>query len=206
MQTTPGMTPPPYAPTPPPRPGRPWWVWLLGGCAGCGVIALLAAGIAVFAAFQFGKGVADSVGPVTAQNVRTQLGADIPFYPGSTFAPEPTKALLIGIRIVEKMMGKREAAFLRGAGTFTTADAPDKVAKYYDTQLKSNGWKVVQSENRGYRDQVVYQKGEELLMLMIQEQSRDASGATSIVLLRGGKELIEAMAQQLKTQKPAGGK
>lgn len=178
---------PPGYPPPPRRAGTPWWVWVLGGCGGCFVIGVVMFMLGVGWVTNAVKSVANTT--VTPQTVRQDLGADVPSYPNATLDLDATKGATIAFRAIEKASGQKAGALFRGMGIFDSKDKPDKVRKYYDDQLKEEGWKREKAGNSS-GSEVEYRKGSEYLTV----EAEDAQGGGStITLMRGGPEMVKLL-------------
>jgi hypothetical protein len=179
--------PPGYAPPPPRRGGPPWWVWVLGGCGGCLVLAVVLLMLGVGYVGSVVKSVANT--NVTPQTVRQDLGAEVPSYPNATLDLDATKGATIAFRAIEKAAGQKPGAIFRGMGIYDSKDKPDKIRKYYDAQLKKQGWNPEKTGNTT-GSEVEYRKGNEYLTV----EAEDAEGGGSTVtVMRGGPEMIKMM-------------
>jgi len=92
-----------------------------------------------------------------------------------------------------------QCACCGGAAYLVSADASDKIAKWYQNRFQQGGWKLVRFDDRGSRHQVVYQKANEFVAVLIQEREVEG-GRTGIMLIKGGKELVESLARQRADQ------
>jgi hypothetical protein len=162
-------------------------VWVLGGCGGCLVIGLVMVMLGVGYVTNAVKSVANTT--VTQQTVRQDLGADVPTYPNATLDLDATKGATIAFRALEKASGQKAGAIFRGMGIFDSKDKPDKVRKYYDDQLKAQGWKPEKTGNSN-GNEVEYRKGSEYLTV---EAEGAEGGGSTITLMRGGPEMIKLL-------------
>jgi hypothetical protein len=198
----PGYPPPHagYPPPPPPRQGRPWWVWLLGGCAGCAVLVIGAVIFLTISTVNTVKDLAKDVGPVNAASVQQSLGSEIPVYPGAKLGTVETQSVLTTFRFMEKMTGKKPGAIFGGAGMYTTPDSQEKVLKHYDSAMEKGGWKKIGNQKTSFNSQSHFQKGEEILIVQVQNAPE---GGTHLTLMRGGPGLVEMNRQSGSSPAPA---
>ena len=129
----------------------------------------------------------NSAGPVTETAIVQKIGNDVPRYPNSAFEPGITRAVVISFAVAEKLAGKPTGGIFRGAGAWVTADDPTKVIQYYEKQLPKSGWTKARENERSGRQQGVYRKGSEMLVIQAQEQPN----GTMITIMRGGPEIVK---------------
>jgi len=146
------------------------------------------------------KSVSEGQAPVTAVSVKESLGDDLPVYPGAQLELNGTQSVLTSFRVMEKFSGKNSGSLFRGAGLYSTSDSQEKVTKYYESEMKKQGWTKVTTQNTGFNTQLQYKKGNEFGLVQFQKSGK---GTGSIItLMRGGSEMVE---MNRKQQEQSGG-
>jgi hypothetical protein len=178
-------------PVPPARRGRPWWLWALGCCGSCALVSILAFAALTYFGFNLFKSVAD-VGPIDPVTMQRDLGEDVPLYPGGTLDVNITRGMLITFRTMEKVGGKPKGSIFKGVAVVNTADSPDKVLSYYDRQLTQNGWSRMSGQGAQDEKQRQYRKGDEVVMVQVQERPDGQPGSQVILMRIVGPENVPA--------------
>jgi hypothetical protein len=160
---------------------------VLGGCGGCVVIVIIGMVAAGLGFANMWKGASKDLPPITPQNIQ-QLMGEVPLYPGSTLDATTTQIVWGGVRMGEKAAGKPPGSIFKVVAVCRTQDPPDKILEYYDQTLKGAGWQPAETKNNSGREQKVYRKGQDVVMVQVQEQPGQG---TMITLMRGGPDLMK---------------
>ena len=195
LPATPGQAAP-YVPPPAqqPRRGTSPWLWVGLGCL---LLSLLTIGGCFAVIAVVGNRVTRDMKeaqnkPLTEQEVRASLQA-VPIYPGARVDIPASKQ----VRVVTKSVGGFAGVLSGGAikmemGVFTAPAPPEKVIRWYDTQLKD--WKKVENaqrrdmgqENVSITDARTYSRGDKQILVQVGRRAQEKERSHLFLFLMTG--------------------
>ena len=157
------------------------WLWVLLGCGGLiliGGVVVVGGGLMLVTNWIMGVQVSEA-------EVRANLQAVVPIYPGAEYDQESSMGLRVATEAGKAVVGAfgDDTEFpLSAAGAFSTEDSAEQVLEWYDEQMADAGWKKMPTgaSGIGTTGQASYSK--EGTMVIVQTQN-GAGGKTTIMLM-----------------------